>query len=174
MSAFADALAIESQGQRYVLPWVRQRYGDVVINVGGRLAKTLQKHGDFFAMEEGSVTAFEMKVEKVKGSANLFLESWSNRSRMTPGWMFSCSADVLLYYFLDADELIVINLPALREWAFRDWTIARYPERRQNAREQLNDTWGWCVPVEDCLCVAAMGEGRYCPREELLERRARA
>lgn len=173
MSAFDDGMVVEAESQRVLLPWLHARYSLVMLNAGGRHATRLQRVCDAFVRAGDQLLAVEMKAERTKGAGNFFLESWSNRQRGNPGWFLKSDADVLLYHFLDADELYVLDLPTLRAWAFKDWAIARYPERKQSKRAQANDTWGWCVPLEDCLAVAAMGDGLYAPREELkLRRRA--
>ena len=63
--------------------------------------------------------------------------------------MITLRADLLLYHFIDDDELYMIKLPDLQEWAFVDEKIYSYPEKCQKKREQLNDTWGRCVPIVD-------------------------
>lgn len=167
MSAFGEALGVESEGQRILLPWLRKRYDHVVVNAGGRLALELQQICDAFANKGDGFVAIEMKFEQSNVTGNLFLESWSNRSRLTPGWMLKCDATLLTYYFIETDELYVLDLPKLRRWAFDGWRIAKYPEKCQSKRDQKNDTWGWCVPVADCVAAAGVRDGKYAPKAEL-------
>ncbi len=92
---------------------------------------------------------------------NLFLETWSNRNLedkashaergTTPGWLVTTRADVLLFYFLDTDSAVALPVFRLKRWAFGSGEhggVYAWPERRQRAYSQANDTWGRCVPVE--------------------------
>jgi hypothetical protein len=102
----------------------------------------------------------EIKVEQ-RWSGNHFLETWSNRNLddpdahydhgSTPGWLVTSRADLLLFYFLDSDDLVTVPLLRLKRWAFdsgpQDGVYA-WPEKLQHRYGQRNDTWGRCVPVE--------------------------
>lgn len=149
--AFGDARGVEREGWLVLLPYLK------AIGVRGELVTTedslfCQKFiGDAIARlpAEGAV-AIEVKCEQ-RFTGNLFLETWSNRSRCTPGWLLTSRADWLWYYFLDTSQLYSIRLPALRAWAVGSGEsqggIYAYPERVQGKREQANDTWGRIVPI---------------------------
>ncbi|HEX7122878.1 MAG TPA: hypothetical protein VF178_10950, partial [Gemmatimonadaceae bacterium] len=97
--------------------------------------------------ESDTVESIEIKAEQENRHGNLFLETWSNRRRRTTGWMFHCKADWLLYYFVLSDECYAVRLPKLQAWAFDRGRIYDFPEREQQKYDQLNDTWGRCVPI---------------------------
>ena len=91
----------------------------------------------------------------------LFLETWSNRNLESkashaelssrPGWLVTTRADVLLFYFLDAGAVVAVPAFRLQRWAFGSGEQAgvyAWPEKRQGAHAQRNDTWGRCVPIE--------------------------
>lgn len=150
------------------MPWLRKRYDHVVLNSGGRLHLELQRISDCFANSGGEVVAIELKVEKSSDHGNLFLESWSNKKRFNPGWLVKSEADLLIYYFVSTDECYVLRMQTLKIWAFSAehgrWAVSHFPEREQSKYTQLNDTWGWCVPIQKCMEVA--GRGQFQPRKE--------
>jgi len=60
-------------------------------------------------------------------------------------------ADLLLFYFLDSDDLVTAPLLRRKRWAFGSGPqdgIYAWPEKLQGRYSQRNDTWGRCVPVE--------------------------
>jgi hypothetical protein len=131
--------------------------GRFVVTEKGNLSKFLQKSvGDVLLnSDEKTVWAIEIKNEETKRHGNLFLETWSNCKWFTPGWMFTLQCDLLFYYFQDVRELYVIPFENLRDWAFRQPSVSAhrgrlfdFPEKCQVKREQLNDTWGRCVPID--------------------------
>ena len=135
-------------------------------------ARTPQRSfGDFFInIDADTVRLLEVKIER-HWTGNLFLETWSNLNLedreahaehgSTPGWMVTSRADLLLFYFLDTDDLVTVPLLRLKRWAFGSGTeggIYAWPEKRQGRFEQRNDSWGRCVPVEHL--AAAVGAKR--------------
>ena len=153
MNAFDQARTIEQRSMVIVRPFIEQRAfnGQYVVTSKGPLARDLQKSaGDFLYNKGGPDTVYgaELKSEESKKHPNFFFETWSNLSRFTPGWMFTLSTDVLLYHFLDDDELYVIPFHKLRVWAFQKGRLYEFPEKPQRKRQQKNDTWGRCVAIE--------------------------
>ena len=171
MNAFDSARQIETQSLKILRPFIQQRAfnGQYVVTSKGPLARELQKTvGDIlYNADEERVFAAEIKAELENKHGNFFLETWSNLSRFTAGWMVTLNTDVLLYHFVKQDELYVIPYKALRKWAFCDGKIYRYPERRQSKYDQLNDTWGRCVPIDD-VCAAVNVE-RFSPLAAMRE-----
>lgn len=130
----------------------------------GPLAKLLQEQaGDILLnTKSGSLWSMECKAESLNAHDNFFLESWSNKSRFNPGWFWKVQADILLYHFLndedgyERDEIYAMRLADLRAWCFETesdglWRMCRWKERRQEKHNQLNDTWGFCVPIAAVL-----------------------
>lgn len=151
MNAFGQARAVEQRSLAVLRPFIQQRAfdGQYVITAKGPLAPVLQKSiGDvLYNSDAETVYSIEIKAEMSNKHGNLFLETWSNRSRFTLGWMFTLNADLLLYHFLEENELYVINFERLRKWAFHEGRIYSFREKCQEKYQQLNDTWGRCVPI---------------------------
>jgi hypothetical protein len=153
MNAFDDARTIEERSMVIMRPFIEQRAfnGQYVVTSKGPLARDLQKSAGDFLYNKGdgsTVYGAELKCEESNKYGNFFLETWSNLSRFTPGWMLTLQTDVLLYHFLNEDELYVIPFRKLRVWAFQRTCIYDYPERGQKKYHQNNDTWGRCVPID--------------------------
>lgn len=141
----------------------RSYQGRWVRTAKGALAKELQEQfGDVLMnSDDETIHAIEIKIE-ARWTGRLFLETWSNRNLerrashaergSKPGWLVTQRADILMYYFLDTDILLALPLFRLQQWAFGAGSdagfIYRYPELRQGKYDQLNDTWGRCVPVD--------------------------
>jgi len=157
MNAFADACRVEDQSWAVLKHFVASAAleGRYVTTNKGRLARELQKSvGDVLMnRHNGDVVAIEIKAEESNQHGNLFIETWSNKSRFTLGWVYTLNADILLYHFIAQDELYVIDFQKLRTWLFADRdgkpNIDRYREAAQAKRDQLNDTWGRCVRIAD-------------------------
>jgi hypothetical protein len=156
MSAFGNCCKIEAAGMRDLLPFIGERSlnGQFVLTEKGRLSEELQKRfGDVFLnrRDNGHIVAVEVKSEEVF-TGNFFLETWSNKSRLTPGWMITNDSDFLFYYFLNLRSLHVIPFDKLKKWFFGDngrtGSESSYFEVRQRKHDQLNDTWGRIVPIE--------------------------
>lgn len=161
MNAFDSARLVEAEGIAILRPFLDERAnGRLIMLDKGPLARALQQTtGDaIFQCPKGRAWSVEIKTEK-EHTGNLFLESWSNRNLenadshaergSTLGWFLTNRADLLMYYFLGTDQLYVLDFFKLKRWAFTGWRILRYPERQQRRSEQLNDSWGWCVPIAD-------------------------
>jgi hypothetical protein len=149
MGAFELGKGVESRSREILRPFIKARAfdGQVVYANKGPLAPLIQRTmGDLlYNSDADTIYAAEVKAEMSNKHGNFFLEVWSNRSRGTPGWLVSLQADILLYHFIEQDELWVIPFKRLQGWA-RD-QIERFPLRVQSKYTQLNDTWGRCVPI---------------------------
>jgi len=152
MGAFAECQKVEARSRRILHPFIEQRSfeGRYVLLEKGRLAAELQKAiGDVIHTGlDGQLRSLELKAEEENKHGNFFLETWSNLSRLTPGWMITSRSDLLLYHFLSENTLCVMNLPRLQDWAFRQRNIYEFNEKQQRKYNQMNDTWGRCVPID--------------------------
>jgi hypothetical protein len=163
VNAFARASLVEHRGIAVLLPYLEERAyrGQIVTTARGPLSRTLQRHyGDFFINTDAeTVRSLEIKVER-NWTGNLFLQTWSNLNLddrdahaehgSTPGWLVTSRADVLLFYFLDTDDLVTVPLLRLKRWAFGSGPqggVYAWPEKPQGRYGQPNDSWGRCVPV---------------------------
>jgi hypothetical protein len=172
MNAFNLARSVEAKALVRLLPFVEEHAdeGRYVLTDKGRLAPLLQETiGDVLINRAGQVWSIEIKAEQ-SYTGNLFLETWSNRNLddasnhakhgSNPGWLIKTRADLLFYYFLDTDDLFVINVFALKRWAFGHIDKPaqvyannydggpKFPEKRQSKYQQLNDTLGRCVSIQ--------------------------
>lgn len=157
MNAFKQASTVEVRSWEILEPYIERHSlnGRFVTTDKGRLSRELQKTvGDVLLNnDKGEIVAIELKAEERNPHGNFFIETWSNKSRFTPGRLYTLNTDVLLYHFLESDELYVINFQKMREWLFKDCNgfpnINKYREREQGKYDQLNDTWGRCVKISD-------------------------
>ena len=165
MNAFDQASRVETEGMARLMPFIEERayQGRFIKTAKGALSKALQaEFGDVLMNTDAdTVYGVEVKIEQ-KWTGNLFLETWSNRNLESkqahgergqkPGWLISQRADLLFYYFLDVDALLVIPVFALKQWAFGTGDtpghIYAWKEVRQGKYAQRNDTWGRLVNVD--------------------------
>lgn len=162
-NAFAIASGVEKKGMEVLLPYIRERSlnGQLVTTEKGRLSMELQaRYGDvLFNAKNGEVVAVEVKIEQRNKYGNLFLETWSNRNYQMSkrGWLDTLNADYIWYYFLDDDELYIIDFPRLWNWCYVAGNIYNYPEKEQKKYDQLNTTCGRVVPIEHLLAAQQDG-----------------
>lgn len=136
-----------------LLPYM-ERVWPACICYPTRHHELIQKfEGDVLVLRGKSAKYVEFKCEEENKHGNLFIETWSNLSRENRGWYYKCQASWLWYYFIDDDELYCVEMDKLRRWGTApgrsgDCHLFDFPERQQRKREQKNDTWGRCVPIE--------------------------
>lgn len=151
MSAIDTTRNIERLSLDILRPFIRQQsfQGQYVVTSKGRLSQELQLTvGDvLYNKDSETILSIEIKAELENKFGNFFLESWSNRERFKTGWMFNVRCDWLFYHFLQEDLLYAIPFMKLLRWAFHDRRLYDFPERKQSKYDQLNDTWGRCVPI---------------------------
>lgn len=174
MNAFRDqCLPIEQQSWDALEPYLKLRAyeGRFVRTAKGPLALELQRTvGDVLVNSSREhVTCIEVKAE-LKHTGNLFLERWSNRSRFTAGWFETLTTDLLWCHFLDQDVVYELPFQRLRQWMYwhsaRGFPLAnRYEHAKQGKYEQLNDTWGYLVPIAD-LKTAKLIRAVFYPEKE--------
>lgn len=148
MNAYEKARQVERIAREEILPWLLMRCEAIELTDHSEF---LQKVcGDFIVQQITSSYGIELKSE-LGFTGNFYFEIWSNRERLTPGWMITSRADSLFNFFVDNRELYIIDLPILQKWAFgserNDGAIYRFPEKPQCKYDQLNDTWGRVVPI---------------------------
>jgi hypothetical protein len=155
MNAFESASLVAVKSWQILQPLIESRAyeGRYVVTSKGRLAKELQVSiGDLlFNSDSETIWSVELKAEQ-RSTGNLFLEVWSNRSQFNPGWMWKLNADLLLYHFLDSDELYSVNFQRLKRWFHGCDHRGRPPSSlyqhvEQGKYQQRNDTWGVLVPL---------------------------
>ena len=172
MNSFDEATMIERAGLDVLHPYACRFSDDgkLLVNCDRETQKDL---GDFSVLIGGDRRWVECKIEQ-RFTGNLFLETWSNRQRFTPGWLHTSQADVLWYYFLDTERLYTVPMDFLKKWAFgyedevgqHRANVYNFAEKPQSKRNQLNDTWGRIVPIAN-LTIIPRFKGplspKYCP-----------
>lgn len=176
MSAFQDTKEIERLAWADLEPLIRRRahrgqfvstdkgrhsremqksIGDVISNAGVGIAHSAALRG--LGISVGDVVGTELKAEEEEKYGNFFLEEWSNKKWETLGWLHTLDTDLLWYYFLDTRNLYEISFHLLKKWWEEEGRHCGYDLKRQRKHEQLNDTWGWCVPIADvCAAIPAI------------------
>lgn len=186
MNAFDRGCIIEAQGIEILRPYLAEvSAGRYVMTAKGTLSKHLQLiAGDaLINTPDDRMWGVEIKTE-ARHTGNLFLETWSNRNLssktnhaelgMNPGWLTHCRSDVLMYYFLDTDDLYIISLFQLKRWAFGftygDRTVKGriydFKEVVQRKLKQKNETCGRLVPVS-VLQAELRSSFRHCKVKQL-------
>jgi hypothetical protein len=150
MTAFDDASKVEKAALFDLLPYCKWWSAETGFR-DTQHQLMLQKYaGDLLIPTPSGAEFIELKAEAEDKHGNLFLETWSNRSCFTPGWMITSKADWLWYYFVKERKLIHMKLTELKQWAFGgnedQGAIYFFEERKQNKYNQRNDTWGRIVP----------------------------
>lgn len=115
----------------------------------GVLADLQALVGDGLFVERGMPVRCEFKVEE-RWTGNVFLETWSNRSRFKLGWLYLCQSDLLVFYFKDQAKLYACRTLDLKRWVFgvdEPGNRHRLREAKQRKTEQRNDTWGLLCPI---------------------------
>lgn len=160
MNAFDACRLIEERGMPAITRFLRTQAHDgmFVLNSKGELAEQLQKTvGDALLNDRtGRLLAIEMKIEQ-RFTGNFFFETWSNLSRFKRGWLDHLQCHALLYHFLETRDLYSIPFEKLKRWCFHPnsadqnsnpGNLHRFKERLQRKTQQMNDTWGVCVPIQ--------------------------
>lgn len=158
MNSFIECQKIEVKGYELVKPYLQKHFDEFVyVNTEERNELILafqQNFGDLIVKKDKAIYFIDIKTENEDKYGNLFLETWSNKKRNTPGWVVpevGVKADFVYYIFLKQRILYILDLPKLRKWGFSDKNMERYPEKMQNKYDQLNDTWGRCVKINDLI-----------------------
>lgn len=153
MDSFQQTCDIERLGEADLLPYMEAVWPNCAYYTT-KHHKWVQKFlGDCLVSRDGDAKYIEIKTEQ-QYTGNLFIETWSNKSRDTLGWFHACHADWLWYYFLDDRKLYVIPLPTLQKWGHQPTKAPRiecFKEVPQRKYDQRNDTWGRLVPIHIVL-----------------------
>jgi hypothetical protein len=89
----------------------------------------------------------EWKFEEEDRYGNFYFETYSNKSKNFPGWMFkNMKAQFLWYGFLDTGKVYLFDFIKLKEWFKENYLT--YKEKPQGKYVQNNDTWGRPVSIK--------------------------
>lgn len=146
ISDFKKSTDIGNLGECIVSSYLIHRYPKSVITK--ITSKELQKlHGDFYWTTGGQTFSIDVKTEKSDRYGNFFFEYWSNRQKETRGWGLYSQMSLLVYFFLKEQRMFFFNFKKFQSWAYRERNIFSYPLKKQGKYDQLNDSWGHCVPI---------------------------
>jgi hypothetical protein len=155
MNSYARANGVAAESWKILQPLIESRAyeGRYVVTAKGRLAKELQcSVGDLlFNSDAETVWGVELKAER-RASRNFFLEVWSNRKTFRPGWMWTLNTDLLLYHFIEPDDLYCIDFRRLKQWFHGCDHLGRPPSSQydyaiQSEYAQQNETVGALVRI---------------------------
>lgn len=134
---YKDSLLVEQKSKKIILDFLTNLDTNPVWLEG----KNEQQKGDIFLKDLDLY--IEVKAEQKKISPYFFIETWSNKSRKTFGWLYTIKADYLFYLFLKEMCLYCITVSDLKKVKTYSYC---YTEVEQKKYTQLNDTWGLLVP----------------------------
>ncbi len=150
MSDFNDSCETERKAKKELTPFLGRRFGKFSWTT---TEADQRERGDIRVHSTGEFV--ELKAEE-EDTGNFFLETWSNKSRFTKGWMFNLNSNWLLWYFRDTGWLHTVDFRKLKTWAFESISdryysgpICDYREVPQRKATQRNDTWGHVVPIRE-------------------------
>lgn len=142
VNSFKKCCQTELEGLEILIPFANRHGIDMVSTAGHR---HLQKvYGDAIMVKNGVCRFVEFKIEK-KYTGKLFAEEWSNFD-INPGWLRTCKANYIWYYFLDADLLYITTPDYFRKLVEGEHN---FEMKKQKKHKQLNDARGYCIPVEN-------------------------
>lgn len=162
---YQQNMATERHGLQTVISLLAHRTGRQPIPI---LDKNQQKLiGDLVVATDRGTTSIEVKIEE-KFTGNLFIEEFSNREFGTVGWLHTCQAQAIVFYFRDADILIGMRLGSLKHWLLNqiDGKLDSYKQVRVK-QSGKNDTHGRIVPIADLRAARLDGWWEAQPRKEL-------
>lgn len=81
---------------------------------------------------------------------NAFIETVSVDTEDIPGWIYTCCAQILVYYVPPLGKVYILSVPKLK-WAAREW-IREYEPRP--APNDTYTTWGICPPLTELESIA--------------------
>jgi hypothetical protein len=152
INSYDDACVTGDAGVRKVVELLKKYYH--LTNKQIRQLPPFDPQGDLIIVPGyndtlGSVQTVEVKTEKNQIYGNFALEEWSNKTTERRGWMYTLKCDRLVYTFMDWPKVYVFKFPTLQKWFMTN--SENYSLKPQQQREQKNDTWNRCVPIQDVL-----------------------
>lgn len=158
-----DSLKVEKLAEAHLLPYMERAWPGCTY-YPTRHHELIQRFcGDVLVVRADNAKYIEIKAEVTNLHGNLFVETWSNLSRRNRGWIWKCQADWLWYYFVTEHQLYIMPMRTLQRWFYAHGN--RYPEKKQGKYDQLNDTWGRCIPIADLQAGMSEFQGPVDPTE---------
>lgn len=149
MIDYASSCNLGSRGEDFVisfLSWFRPT--SVITRITSRHGQ--KEYGDFYWNLGDKTYSVDVKTEESDKYGNFFFEHWSNKHRETPGWGFTSNMDLLIYLFLKSNKYNLLDFKGFKYWAYELKNIYEFPLKPQQKYRQINDSWGYCVPISLC------------------------
>lgn len=89
----------------------------------------------------------EVKTEQNNRYGTLFIEFLQNVFPPREGWLYTCSAQLLIYQFLRQQTVYVMSMSELKTFLTESPMYAVYGCRLQKKRKLPSQAAGFCVPV---------------------------
>lgn len=90
--------------------------------------------------------SIDVKAER-RMRENLFIETVSNCTKHTPGWVYKSGADLIAYTFLDKQLVFVFDLPLMRAFLRENASLYRGHAKTTKDGKLQYETEGALVPV---------------------------
>ena len=152
MLTYENSCNLGEIGEKYVIEftkWLNPKSEAIRIT-----SKDDQKnYGDFYWSFGGCTYSVDVKTEESDKYGNFFFEYWSNRKYKTLGWGPISKMSILAYLFIEDNKLYLINFQNFKIWAYEQENIFDFTLKPQWKYSQLNDSWGYCVPISYCKKV---------------------
>ncbi len=162
---YQDNVATERHGLAIVSDYLKHKTGNKPIPITDKNQQKLI--GDLVVATDRGTTSIEAKIEE-KFTGNIFAEEWANREWGGVGWLHTCQAQAIVFYFRDADVLVGMNLASLKHWLLNqdDGVIDRYRQVRVK-KSGPNDTHGRIIPIDDIRAARLDGYWEAQPNQFL-------
>jgi hypothetical protein len=158
MNIFRSKLSIEQQSEAVVLPLLEQRGWTFSEHYPAR-----DERGDYAISRGTKSLNIELKAEQ-RTTGNLFIEEFSNYApgeyapdgtpRTKVGWFLTLKADYVIYHFLDTGKVYKLDLKELQASPELIYVWGRRKQCQACDDGQMNQTIGWCVPIEMLLSAS--------------------
>lgn len=151
----AQTLGVEAKGNRLFDELVINRLPNfrfIQINDNTETGLFLQRRGiDYMVVTpEGypGLYGLEIKTEQFNKYGTLFIEHLQNIFPPRPGWLHTCSSELLVYQFLSRRVCYVMSMSELKAFLTESPIYAVYGCRIQKKYNVSSQSAGFCVPIE--------------------------
>ena len=140
---FVDSLEIGKQGELIIKHFLEQTF-DIVADVSDIKEYQLQDI-DYVCTKGNTSITIEVKTDTYK-SGNLYYEYYSCLERQTEGCMQKTKADIICYYFINTNELYILNTEQFRLWVNKNLSRFRPSLVTNIMGTKMFHSQGYCVP----------------------------
>ncbi len=151
MSSWRRCQIIGDRGVRIVMKFIQNWLDERGKGETARLINDIddnRRFGDIVFAIDGIEYSLESKAELLH-SPRLFLETYSNKKRRTPGWFYTTEANLVSYLFLESNILHIMNMISFKRWAKATLNLDKYPGIPAERNGQPNDPHGRLPSFEE-------------------------